>query len=424
MPKYRGQTFEAPRTPTMWKFWCEGIPPGLRGKIWAIAIGNDQRITPDLFRSLLGKAARIRHNSNVNTTDEKELQEKLNFCYNEIPNAWSRLFAISSRTLQVNDSKLPLTDVAALPDLGMNIINTASIKTVCKMECNSAKNCDHTAERVSNLSEVVSAKTGNGAKGEHLSENLTFICRNDDGNDEKERNKEYDVRCAKGKSGDAMSELEERIRVNNENDEASSKIQLSLIRLNQLLKDSQDILSAFCVYRPEIGYMRGLGNLAVILSFYMQSTVAFQAFVNLVYSNHFMDFLLLSNGSYRRRVRMRFDFFQVAIAEQAFPWFGNYTRFVLDGLVSDPFYQSLTSSSAVTRVGLFSTKRREFAIQSFAFEAALAILRYHERSLLTNSFEGCIKILNRNAHPLEDDYGVFDDKIYFKVVSDANAIEQ
>ena len=51
-----------------------------------------------------------------------------------------------------------------------------------------------------------------------------------------------------------------------------------------------NILEAFIFYRPDVGYVKGMCRLAIILLMYCPEYQAFSCFINLTHSHHFISF--------------------------------------------------------------------------------------------------------------------------------------
>jgi len=65
---------------------------------------------------------------------------------------------------------------------------------------------------------------------------------------------------------------------------------VSHFRDGPLLRTLYDIITAYCLYRPEVGYVQGMSYLAAVLVLHMDAVTAFVCFANLLHTRHFPYF--------------------------------------------------------------------------------------------------------------------------------------
>eukprot|EP00920_Eleutheroschizon_duboscqi_P033301 GHVT01080253.1.p1 GENE.GHVT01080253.1~~GHVT01080253.1.p1 ORF type:complete len:686 (-),score=151.41 GHVT01080253.1:1696-3648(-) len=175
------------------------------------------------------------------------------------------------------------------------------------------------------------------------------------------------------------------------------------------------LLECYCVYRPDVGYVAGVGHLASLLLCFLPPPDAFVAFANLLHSHHFLDFLLVAKPKHRRRVTMRFDFFNHLFRHRLPTLFQHF-----EGLgVSCDLYLMAWLLSLFARMLPYRAACRvvdNFILlgEAYAFRVALGLLKYLEVELFSCSFEGAMRLLNRPVPPLEDQLGLFDESKFFR----------
>ncbi|KAL7067410.1 Sec7 domain-containing protein [Cryptosporidium serpentis] len=162
--------------------------------------------------------------------------------------------------------------------------------------------------------------------------------------------------------------------------------------LYKISEGTKILVECFIAYRPDIGYVEGMGNIAVILLLFNNSLYeAFISFANLLHSGYFLDFFLLN----RRNVKMRLDFFD-SLFREIMPSLAHH--FDVLSITSDTYLMSWFTSMFSNCLPIQIIPKVWDSLflfgEPFAFQVAIAILKYHEHKLVMTSFEGCISILH------------------------------
>ncbi|XP_026190806.1 uncharacterized protein LOC34622114, partial [Cyclospora cayetanensis] len=177
------------------------------------------------------------------------------------------------------------------------------------------------------------------------------------------------------------------------------------------------LLEAYVLYRPDVGYVRGMDCLAAMLLCFLPLDLAFVALANLLPSFHLLDFFCPALPCNRRSIALKFDFFE-SMLRLRLPHLYRH----LAGLQVIPdLYLMRWMETLFCRTLPFATLCRTWdgvllMGEPYCFQVALGLLKYHESELLCNSFEGCLSILNRHAQPTADEDGTFDAPRFFKCV--------
>ncbi|CDJ57692.1 TBC domain-containing protein, putative [Eimeria maxima] len=177
------------------------------------------------------------------------------------------------------------------------------------------------------------------------------------------------------------------------------------------------LLEAYVLYRPDVGYVRGMDCLASMLLCFLPLDLAFVALTNLLPAFHLLDFFCPALPCNRRSIALKFDFFE-SMLRLRLPHLYRH----LAGLQVIPdLYLIRWMETLFCRALPFATLCRTWdglllMGEAYCFQVALGLLKYHESELLCNSFEGCLSILNRHAHPTADEDGAFDSSRFFKTV--------
>ncbi|OEH79257.1 TBC domain-containing protein [Cyclospora cayetanensis] len=165
------------------------------------------------------------------------------------------------------------------------------------------------------------------------------------------------------------------------------------------------LLEAYVLYRPDVGYVRGMDCLAAMLLCFLPLDLAFVALANLLPSFHLLDFFCPALPCNRRSIALKFDFFE-SMLRLRLPHLYRH----LAGLQVIPdLYLMRWMETLFCRTLPFATLCR-------TWDGVLLMGEYHESELLCNSFEGCLSILNRHAQPTADEDGTFDAPRFFKCV--------
>ncbi|OII73211.1 cytohesin-like protein [Cryptosporidium ubiquitum] len=181
--------------------------------------------------------------------------------------------------------------------------------------------------------------------------------------------------------GEEDSELESVLMFFNDNP--------SIYRIDQSTKI---LVECFILYRPDIGYVEGMSHIAMILLlFNINLMEAFKTFTNLLHSCYFLDMFMLNH----RNVKMRLDFFDMLFKE-LMPSLA--CHFDLLSITSDTYLISWFTSLFSTCIPIQVIPKVWDSLflfgEPYAFQVALAVLKYHEHKLIMTSFEGCISILH------------------------------
>ncbi|KAL8438480.1 hypothetical protein Efla_002230 [Eimeria flavescens] len=177
------------------------------------------------------------------------------------------------------------------------------------------------------------------------------------------------------------------------------------------------LLEAYVLYRPDVGYVRGMDCLASMLLCFLPVDLAFVALANLLPAVHLLDFFCPALPSNRRSIALKFDFFE-SMLRLRLP---HLYRHLVGLQVIPDLYLMRWLETLFCRALPFATLCRTWdglllMGEAYCFQVALGLLKYHESELLCNSFEGCLCILNRHAHPTADEDGSFDASRFFKCV--------
>lgn len=191
-----------------------------------------------------------------------------------------------------------------------------------------------------------------------------------------------------------ISHINQSILENEEDSELESVLMFfndnpSIYRIDQSTKI---LVECFILYRPDIGYVEGMSHIAMILLlFNINLMEAFKTFTNLLHSCYFLDMFMLNH----RNVKMRLDFFDMLFKE-LMPSLAYH--FDLLSITSDTYLISWFTSLFSICIPIQVIPKVWDSLflfgEPYAFQIALAVLKYHEHKLIMTSFEGCISILH------------------------------
>jgi TBC1 domain family member 14 len=157
----------------------------------------------------------------------------------------------------------------------------------------------------------------------------------------------------------------------------------------------RDILCAYAVYRPDLGYVQGMSYLAALLLLNLDTTEeAFIAFSNILYKDRYFTLYRLDVNVMQQHLNLFEDLFQ-KYAPQVFKKLKDL------GIHSDMFLFEwmITIFSRSLPLDISSRIWDSFLYfgQMFIFKTALAIIKAYEDVLLSkeSEFEQCLQILNR-----------------------------
>lgn len=138
-------------------------------------------------------------------------------------------------------------------------------------------------------------------------------------------------------------------------------------------KSLSNILHAFVYYRPDFGYIQGMGNLAAVLILYCGEYEAMQTFINLIHSYHFLP---LFKGD-MREIEWRVRFFDENLS-RILPLVYNHFK-ALD-ISSEIFLIRwfMTLFSPNFPIGMTARLWDNFLLEGeiYMFRAAIAYIKY------------------------------------------------
>jgi len=183
-------------------------------------------------------------------------------------------------------------------------------------------------------------------------------------------------------------------------------LQESFPILNTLRERSQqecllNLLEAFVFYRPDVGYVQGMSHIASILLLFCPEYEAFNCFINLTHSHHFISFF---RGDIRE-IEWRLKFFDEYFKKES-PFLFNHFRaldlssemFLLDWFLS-LFSMTFLDVDIISRIwDCFLLDGEVFAIKT-----AIGILKYFEVELRMQTFDGAIKFLKKLPNDIDED---------------------
>ncbi|KAK9172143.1 Sec7 domain protein [Cryptosporidium meleagridis] len=197
-----------------------------------------------------------------------------------------------------------------------------------------------------------------------------------------------------GLSPASQSHINRKILEDDEDSELESVLLFfndnpSIYRIDQSTKI---LVECFILYRPDIGYVEGMSHIAMILLlFNINLMEAFKTFTNLLHKSFFLDMFMLNH----RNIKMRLDFFDMLFKE-LMPSLAYH--FDLLSITSDTYLISWLTSLFSTCIPIQVIPKVWDSLflfgEPYAFQVALAVLKYHEHKLIMTSFEGCISILH------------------------------
>eukprot|EP01028_Stygiella_incarcerata_P002719 TRINITY_DN151_c0_g2_i1.p1 TRINITY_DN151_c0_g2~~TRINITY_DN151_c0_g2_i1.p1 ORF type:complete len:566 (+),score=159.05 TRINITY_DN151_c0_g2_i1:154-1698(+) len=161
-----------------------------------------------------------------------------------------------------------------------------------------------------------------------------------------------------------------------------------------------NVLSAYVVYRPDIGYVQGMGYLAATLLLTMDEYDSFVAFCNLLNQHHFYDFFMMDMdrvGAHIRAfeqllmktlpdVKMHFDSHNVRCDVFLFEW------------MLTAFMKTFPLDTACRVWDGFM-----FEGELFLFRVALGFLKTYRKDLLTMSFEELMLFLTHSKRDVNEE---------------------
>ena len=161
------------------------------------------------------------------------------------------------------------------------------------------------------------------------------------------------------------------------------------------------VLDAYVCYRPDIGYVQGMSYLAAILLLYLDDFEAFTCLANLLNRPVHMSFYKME-GELQQCISLFETLFKRSLPElfHHFEDIGLTTDMYLLDWFLTIFSKSLPLDTATRLWDVYI-----FEGQSFFFRASIGILKYVQKTILTNEFElgPCKKILARMPEEMLDE---------------------
>jgi len=171
------------------------------------------------------------------------------------------------------------------------------------------------------------------------------------------------------------------------------------------VKDKKDalvnILEAFVFYRPDVGYVKGMCRLVVVLLRSCSEYQAFSCFINLTHSHHFISFF----RGIMREIEWRIRFFNKVFEEELPHLYAHFKAldlssemFLLDWFLS-LFSLVIWDNDIISRIW------DSFLLEGevYAIKTGVAILKYFELDLKMQTFDGAIKFLKNLPGDLDED---------------------
>eukprot|EP01012_Entosiphon_sulcatum_P006148 TRINITY_DN12874_c0_g1_i2.p1 TRINITY_DN12874_c0_g1~~TRINITY_DN12874_c0_g1_i2.p1 ORF type:complete len:370 (+),score=55.04 TRINITY_DN12874_c0_g1_i2:409-1518(+) len=316
--------------------WRRGLPEVVRARVWAFAVGNDLRITPQLYEILA----------------------------NETCSASSRL-----------PGQLPT--LAGVPVMDSPEHSPSS--SPCR--------CDgtqlHATEREphSDASRDEVDAPGGQSPQEGLSDSASTASDDDRDSTEVQLEADYNGQATRP-SGPTL-----------QRENTAAIINLDLHRtfpdLTFFQEEGRDhenlyrVLRAYVHFRPDIGYVQGMSYLAAVLLLYMDPYAAFVCLANMLHKYHFVSFFTMNV----KQMNVHFMVFDMVFKDQL-PLLHSHFRelglvpefYCVDWFVT-LFSKSLPLDIAVHAWDLFFMDRK------YLYKLAVGILKYFSTQLQTAPFE-------------------------------------
>lgn len=162
----------------------------------------------------------------------------------------------------------------------------------------------------------------------------------------------------------------------------------------------REVLEAFTVYRPDIGYVQGMSFLAAMLLLNMEPFPAFVCLANILHARHMMLLYRLQLVEMKRS----FAVFEALLAEHA-PRVARHLQLIE---ISPDFYLVdwfLTIYCKSLSIELSSLVWDQFAFDGevVLFKVAVALLLYYQDILEKEPFDVCLELLTHIPASLDSD---------------------
>ena len=416
----RGQRLETAVSPQLVALWLEGIPSSVRPRVWPIATGNFLRIDEAYFFHLVrtagGGSAPVRKGSftitgagltdSVNISAEApSLTESVLFApttpVHEPPTAddgglsTSVRFRAPASTLfdpsggqEPVDGAIPRSfDKELERELKSSSMRKFANRALTWIDARGSREQQAFFKPLAELRALAGGAPTNARKsmfGATPASPLVGVDEVDEGSE----------------GGDSKSE-----------ESWDSKQSPMINGWENVYLATKVLVTCFLTQRKDLKYVRGMAVLASMVVFNVgiqDMPRAFSVFSNLLHQHYFFDFFTLK----WRDMRMRFDLYSKLLRERM-PYLDDHFSAIQ---INSDLYFNQWLLTGFTRVLPFRTACRVwdgFLLlgESFFFTAALALLNYHEHSLMTSGFSGCLEILLGHA-----DEVLFNDKKFFECV--------
>lgn len=155
----------------------------------------------------------------------------------------------------------------------------------------------------------------------------------------------------------------------------------------------RNVLEAFVVYRPDIGYVQGMSFVAAVFLLNLEPFEAFMCLSNILSQPFFLSFYRMEQAEVQTLLGV-LDL----LLEEHVPLIAQHFKRVglsLDSFAIDWF---LTIFSRSLPLDLTSRIWDNFFIEGdarYLFRVALSLISLHSRQLIEMEFEGCIKLMSR-----------------------------
>jgi len=162
-----------------------------------------------------------------------------------------------------------------------------------------------------------------------------------------------------------------------------------------------NILEAFLFYRPDVGYVKGMSRLVMLLLLYCDEYQAFSCFINLTHSHHFISFF----RGIMREIEWKIRFFNKVFEEELPHLFAHFKAldlssemFILEWFLS-LFSTALYDHEIVARIWDCFLMEGEIV----AMKTGVAILKYFELELKMKTFDGAVKFLKELPRDIDEE---------------------
>eukprot|EP01133_Synstelium_polycarpum_P008173 gene8173-9607_t len=171
-------------------------------------------------------------------------------------------------------------------------------------------------------------------------------------------------------------------------------------RRGALHRSLQNILLAWSMYRPDIGYVQGMSYLAGLLCLYLDEYEAFVAFANMVNTHFFSSLFMMDVNQIVRHVKI-FD----VLFSKHLP--ALYTQFRTLGIASEHYLLEWLMTLFTKQLPMPLVSRIWDCVliegESFIYAAVIGILKCCNRLIMSSSFEEAIVLLRGLPQDLKEE---------------------